>query len=431
MFASYVAALRTYSRDVRIILVASAISSFTMDGVFPVVFNLYILRMGFDAEFVGMVNAVGLLLFSVAALPAGSIGTRFGARAAMIAGVSCTLISAWAVAFTDLVPVAWIPWWITIAYSLLYIGIAFYWVNCSPALINLSPKTEQQRVISVQSAMGNLLAFVGGPLAGLLPVFAVAIFGWTLDDPAPYRLPLILTGAIYLVAFLLIIRIKPVPTEMPTVSGHSPGAPTMAIPFFSVLIVTSIMRFMMVGAVGATNTFFNVFMDEGIGVSPAVIGVIIAVARLTAVFVALMVPYVTERFGTAQTALLAGAGTALVIIPMALFPIWQLAGFGYLGMQSMTSLRYNAQYVYLMSITPPQLRTVMTGAGEFSGGLAFAFFAWIGGFMIVRYGFSWLFISSAIVTLIGCLIFWGFVRWWASRTRDLELATALAEPEAA
>ena len=82
MFASYIAALRSYSRDVRIILVASAISSFTMDGVFPVVFNLYILRMGFDAEFVGMVNAVGLLLFSVAALPAGSIGTRFGARAA-------------------------------------------------------------------------------------------------------------------------------------------------------------------------------------------------------------------------------------------------------------------------------------------------------------------------------------------------------------
>lgn len=431
MFASYIAALRSYSRDVRIILVASAISSFTMDGVFPVVFNLYILRMGFDAEFVGMVNAVGLLLFSVAALPAGSIGTRFGARAAMVAGVSCTLVSAWAVAFTDLVPTAWIPWWITIAYSLLYIGIAFYWVNCSPALINLSPKPEQQRVISVQSAMGNLLAFIGGPLAGLLPVLAVAIFGWTLDDPAPYRLPLILTGAIYLIAFLLIIRIKPVPTEMPTVGGHSPGAPTMAIPFLSVLIVTSIMRFMMVSAVGATNTFFNVFMDEGIGVSPAVIGAIIAVARLTAVFVALMVPYVTERFGTARTALLAGAGTALVILPMALYPLWHLAGLGYLGMQSLTSLRYNAQYVYLMSITPPQLRTVMTGAGEFSGGLAFAFFAWIGGFMIVRYGFGTLFISSAVVTLAGCLIFWVFVRWWASRTRDLELANALAGPDAA
>jgi MFS family permease len=430
MFASYIAALRTYSRDVRIILVASAISSFTMDGVFPVVFNLYILRMGFDAGFVGTVNAIGLLLFSVAALPAGSIGTRFGARTAMVVGVTCTLISAWAVAFTDLLPTSWIPWWITIAYSLLYVGIAFYWVNSSPALINLSPKAEQQRVISVQSAMGNLLAFIGGPLAGLLPVVAVAIFGWTLDDPAPYRLPLILTGAIYLVAFLLIIRIKPVPTELPTVGGHSPGAPTMPIPFFTVLVITSIMRFMMVSAVGATNTFFNVFMDEGIGVSPAVIGAIIAVARLAAVFVALMVPYVTERYGTANTAIWAGVGTALAIIPMALFPVWQLAGLGYLGMQTMTSLRYNAQYVYLMSITPPQLRTAMTGAGEFSGGLAFAFFAWIGGFMIVRYGFDALFISSAMVTLAGCFIFWVFVRWWSSRTRELELSNALAEPDA-
>jgi MFS family permease len=190
------------------------------------------------------------------------------------------------------------------------------------------------------------------------------------------------------------------------------------------------MRFMMVSAVGATNTFFNVFMDEGIGVSPAVIGAIIAVARLAAVFVALMVPYVTERYGTANTAIWAGVGTALAIIPMALFPVWQLAGLGYLGMQTMTSLRYNAQYVYLMSITPPQLRTAMTGAGEFSGGLAFAFFAWIGGFMIVRYGFDALFISSAMVTLAGCFIFWVFVRWWSSRTRELELSNALAEPDA-
>lgn len=429
MFASYYRALRGYSRDVRIILIASAISSFTMDGVFPVVFNLYILRMGFDAEFVGTVNAVGLLLFSVAALPAGSLGTRWGARTAMVLGVSMTLASAWAVALTDLLPTAWIPWWITIAYSLLYSGIAFYWVNCSPALINLSPPAEQQRVISVQSAMGNLLAFVGGPLAGLLPVMAVAFFGWTLDDPAPYRLPLLLTGAIYLVAFLLIIRIKPVPTEMPVVEGRTPGAPPMAIPFLSVLIITSIMRFLIVSGVGATNTFFNVYMDEGIGVSSATIGAIIAVARLAAVFVALLVPFVTERFGTSRTAILAAVGTGLVILPMGLIPLVSVAALGYLGVQTLTSLRYNAMYVYLMSITPPQLRTAMTGAGEFSGGLAFAFFAWIGGYVIVRYGFASLFVSSAIVTLIGCVIFWGFVRWWASRERDLELANALAEPE--
>jgi MFS family permease len=140
------------------------------------------------------------------------------------------------------------------------------------------------------------------------------------------------------------------------------------------------------------------------------------------------VPYVTERFGTSRTAILAGVGGALAIIPMGLLPYWQVAGLGYVGVQNMSSLRYNAMYVYLMSITPPQLRTTMTGAGEFSGGLAFAFFAWIGGFIIVRYGFPSLFISSAIVTLLGCLIFWIFVRWWSSRTRELELANALSEP---
>lgn len=426
MVASYLAALRGYSRDVRTILIVSAISSFTMDGVFPVVFNLYILRMGYNAEFVGTVNAFGLLAFSIAALPAGPMGARLGARKTMVIGVVMTLVSAWAIAFTDLLPQSWIPIWIVTAFSVLYAGIAFYWVNCSPALINLSANSEQARVISVQSAMGNFLAFVGGPLAGLLPIAAVAIFGWSLTMPGPYRLPLMLVGIAYIVALFLILRLKEVPTDAHMVEGGMPGAPPAAIGFLTVLIVTSIFRFLIVSGVGTVNTFFNVYMDEAIQASPATIGIVIAVARFAAIFVALLVPVVVTRFGTARTAIVAVFGTVLVIIPMGLLPYLAVASVGYLGVQTLTSLRYNAMFVYLMSITPPHLRTVMTGAGEFSGGLAFAFFAWIGGYIIVSYGYTMLFVGTALITLVGGFVFWGFVRWWDTRSRALAPA-AIAE----
>ena len=48
MIASYTRALRSYSRDVRFILLVSALMGFTIDGgIYPVVFNLYMLHRGF------------------------------------------------------------------------------------------------------------------------------------------------------------------------------------------------------------------------------------------------------------------------------------------------------------------------------------------------------------------------------------------------
>lgn len=410
MFGSYVRALREYPPDVRIILIVSAISSFTMDGVVPVVFNLYLLRMGFGPAFVGLVNSIALLVFSVASLPAGTLGARYGARTVMVWGVAITLVSAWAIAITDLLPRAIVSAWVIGAFSLLYLGIALYWVNSSPALINLSAHSEQSRVISVQSAFGNLLAFVASPLAGLIPVAVVALSDWSLDDPAPYRYPLMMAGLIYIVALILIVRIKPVPVHTWEREGDTPGAPPVAIVFGGTLIVTSLIRFLVVAGLAVANTFFNVYMDEGMGVSAATIGIVLSMARLSAVFAALMVPAVMRRFGSATTAVFSSLATGLAILPMAFIPLWQVGGLSYLAMQSFTSFRYTALYIYLMSITPPQLRTTMTGAGEFSGGLSFAFFSFIGGIVIVRYGFAALFIIGAATTMLGALWLWIYVR---------------------
>ncbi|MGL4649591.1 MAG: hypothetical protein ACRC1H_09295, partial [Caldilineaceae bacterium] len=62
MFAGTLGALRSYSPDVRRIIAVSALMGFTIDGVFPVIFNLYILRMGYGPDFVGMVNSVALIV---------------------------------------------------------------------------------------------------------------------------------------------------------------------------------------------------------------------------------------------------------------------------------------------------------------------------------------------------------------------------------
>ena len=45
--------------------------------------NLYLLRLDYGTEFIGLVNAVGLLTFGLASLPAGILGSRMSTTALM------------------------------------------------------------------------------------------------------------------------------------------------------------------------------------------------------------------------------------------------------------------------------------------------------------------------------------------------------------
>ncbi len=414
MFAGILPALRSYPQDVRRIIAVAAIIGFTIDGVFPVIFNLYILRMGYGPDFVGLVNSVALVVFSFGSLLAGAVGMRFGARNTMVAGVAVSLFSTVALAVTDLLPAGLRPGWLMVMFSLLYLGVGLFFVNSAPAVVNLTPVGERARVVSVQSAIGNFLAFIGGPLAGFIPVLLAGALGWSLSDPGTYRMPLLISGAMFVLALAWILRVAPASGSAEAVQGEpSPerGAPTVAIAFGSTLAMLSIIRFLQAAGTGAGLTFFNVYMDDGLGVSPQYIGLMVAASRLLAVFAALLVPALVRKLGAANAAVAGASVVALSMLPLALVPIWWVGGAGFMMLNAATSVRYSAYFVYMMAVTPPRLRTAMAGAGEFSGGMAFAAISLVGGVVIVRYGYPQLFLAAGAITAVGVLLNWGYAAW--------------------
>lgn len=417
MIRDLVRSVRRYGRDVRLVLAVSAMLSFTVDGVFPVIFNLYILRMGYGPEFVGQANSVALVVFSLASLPAGTLGTRFGARRVMVSGVVISLLSTWALTLSDSLPAHVKPWWIMGIFSLLYLGVAFYFVNSSPALVNALPASERSRVISVQSALNNFLAFVGGPVAGFIPVLLVSTLGWPIHDPATYRVPLLVAGILLVVATALILAARTLDGHKESEAEGEPaaptGAPTVAIAFGSTLLIMSIIRFLTTAGSGSALTFFNVYMDDALSVPTSTIGLVVALAHLIAVFGALSVPALTRRLGNGPAAVVATVGVALSMIPLGLIPLWPAAGAGFMAMYALTSVRYSAFFVYMMDVTPPRLRTTMAGVGEFAGGLSFALASLLGGYAIVRLGYDWLFVGAGLVTAAGAVMLWLYIRWRA------------------
>src|SRR5688500_8035495 len=109
MLLNYIRTLRDLNRNVLLYLAATAGLGLAFDGgVFSVLFNLYLLRLGFGPEFIGQVAGAGLLSFSLTSLPAGSIGERWGYRHVMVAGLVMIVAGGILLPLSPLLPNQWI-----------------------------------------------------------------------------------------------------------------------------------------------------------------------------------------------------------------------------------------------------------------------------------------------------------------------------------
>lgn len=63
-----------FSRDVRRVLLVNALVGLVSLGVNAVLLNLYLLRLGYGTQEIGMINALGPLCYALASLLAGALG---------------------------------------------------------------------------------------------------------------------------------------------------------------------------------------------------------------------------------------------------------------------------------------------------------------------------------------------------------------------
>lgn len=101
----YVRTLRRLGRDVHLFLLTSALVGLTVfGGISAVLMNLYLLRLGYGPEFIGVFIASGNIAFAAACLPAGALGARLGSRTVMVIGLTAASLGGVATALSELIP---------------------------------------------------------------------------------------------------------------------------------------------------------------------------------------------------------------------------------------------------------------------------------------------------------------------------------------
>lgn len=412
MATSYFKTVRLFNRNVLLYLLIAGLLGFTIDGgIYSVIFNLYLLRLGHGPEFVGQVNAAGMLVFALGSFPLGILGERWGNRRMLIIGMVLMLTGCTLLPLAEFAPAGWQVTGLFMAYIIINVGMAHFYANGPPYIMRITRAEERTHVFSIQSALWSFAAFAGSLIAGFLPGYFAFALANSLDQPAPYRYPLWLAAIMLAPALWAILqtRVDAIHTAPLTNSETSKTRhATRAI--YGLILIMALVRLLQVAGAGVVMTFFNVYMDASLHIATAQIGMVVASGRLLAVLAALVTPLLITRWGTARLAVWASFGVALFLLPLAYVPLWTVAGLGYMGAIALTSIRYPAFLLYIMELTPAGYRSVMSGAGETAAGLSFALMALAGGYLIAMQGYQNLFLLGAAETVVGTLILWGYLR---------------------
>ncbi len=398
--------------------VAIALVGFAIDGgIYAALLNLYLARVGYGPEQIGLVNAVGALVFAFASLPAGLLGERWGSRRLVIGGLGLMAACGVAMPLADILPAAVRMPWLLTTITGLYLGLALYFVNGAPILLALVTSDQRNQAYSSQTALIALAAFVGSLAGGLLPPLIAGAIGASLSEPAPYRYGMIIAGlaiapGILAIAGLPADDLRGAPETPRAAPGPTPADPPLAkaAPIIGLLALIALVRTLQVAGLAATSTFFNLYLDTALHVPVAQIGLLLAIGRLAGVPAALITAALSARFGNRNVVIGATLATAFGMLPLAFIPHWAAASFSLMAVFSLSSIRYAASMVYFLDLVSPSRRATVVGVTEMAAGICFTSLTFGGGYIIALLGYQVLFLLGAALSALSALTFWGLFR---------------------
>ncbi len=281
-------------KNVRLFITRSFILS-VYQGIYDVIFNLYILDLGFREDFLGLVLSVNMLASSIAAVPAGMLCDRYDKRRLMAIFGLLSLIST-APIFLSGSP------WILLLFSAIGGACGSVSSVCATPLLTESCERDTVRVFSLNSAFSLMASIIGCTAGGLMPAIMLRLW----PGCRPYRLTLALSLILLLAGLSTLLMMKSgKPRRMP--NKKAIGLSPCLLKFTAIGALTGV-------GTGAIVPYFNVYFVKVLGASPSWIGALYAATNAIMVAGFAATPLVTSRLGKARAAAL----TQMASIPFLL-----------------------------------------------------------------------------------------------------------------
>jgi MFS family permease len=372
-------------------------------GIFSVIFNLYLLRLGYREDFIGQVASLGTLATGLLAIPAGLLADRLGRKRSMVWSIATNnLAIAGMLLFTNPLAIR--------AFSFLNgATIALLFVSMAPFLMENSTPDERTHLFSANSALMYFAMMGGNLLGGLLPGFWRTWIGGEATSVFAYRYSLLVALALFVLSVVPLIALR---RSRPGDGGESTTVAPADLPQVraghKIAVFALALGLVGLGA-GLFVPFFNVYFVKVHVATTAQVGFIFSVGQVLTGLATLAAPLLARRFGKVYAVGLGQAGSVPFLVMLAFVPNLGVAVAAYWGRTVLMNMIQPVQSAFTMEVIPSRLRATAASLTNTTWSVAWAASAAIGGELIIRAGYSPIFLIAAVAYALSTLLFvWYF-----------------------
>lgn len=396
---SYFAAIRQFSRNARLFLAYSILAGLGT-GIWGVMFNIYLLRMGFPVTFIGTFWLVNMLSHGAASLPAGFIADRFGRRRAFFVATLLSVIAQGSLLFTIE------PAIILVLAAIAGFGEAFHGVTGAPFMMENSEPQERPHLFSLNASFLQISNFGGSMAGGLLPLLWATTLGVPPLDPSAARWALVMGLPLTLGALLPLAFMREKAVEL--AESLKELITLRNVVHFRIVAQLTLLSLVVGVAFGLTVRFFNIFFQDVFKATDSQVGTILAMAALAGAGSILLSPVVAQRWGQVKGILVTQVLSIPFLLLIAVLPSLSAVTVFFLVRGAVYSIGLPLRNQLSMEFISAKERGTTAGFTHMSFDLGGGLGAGMAGLLITGTGFASAFTVAAALILVPAILYYVF-----------------------
>ncbi len=372
---SYADKMRRFSPNARKYLLFVFLTTLNA-GIYGVIFNLYILRLGFEEDFLGLILSAATISTGLFAIPAALVCDRLGRKRTLLLSSVLSAVSLFFL-YNTTTPA------LLVLFSLASgMAAALSLVTGSTFLLENSTAEERMYLFSMSSLIYTFSLLSGNMLGGFFPNLVTDLIPVEPGSALPYRLTLYIS-LIATVASLLPLAYVAENSSME--HNGMRGQLHVYRSIFKSRVVRQMTLFYCMYGIGwgTSLPYFNVYFDTVLGASADQIGIFFSLSQVFMIIGYFLVPILSERIGKVR---LVSTVQILSIPFLLLFVLTNnllLAAVGFVMRYMLMNMANPILNSFKLEIVGPQERSMINsimwmacytfvGVGNYAGGLMMA-----------------------------------------------------------
>ena len=393
-----------FTRNFWFYLAAGGIWSLGLMSFF-LVYNLYLLDLGFNETVMGQISSAMTLGSLAITVPSGLLLNRYGLKrmlkvSVIVAGISLLLRSS-----VDVV-------WLLVLFAFLNGAAIGIWMVSAPPFLTQNTAPEiRSRAFSLSYGMSIGMGVAAGLLAGLSRYLSSWFGTPALPDLSLKKYWLYGSSALVLCSFFLLLRLSETVADAPIAGPNlytnnflrQLDSRPFILRLLTVLIFWSFF-------VGSFSPFFNVFFSRKYNQSLSGVGLIFSLSQFCQLLAVLSMPWLIRKLGRVHAIFSMQLAAAGVLPVLVLIGNVQLAAVIYLIYLSFQVMCEPALENFIMDSVTPAERNMVSALRYMTLFLVQALAVWITGYAITQLGYSVLLVLIAILGVSAAFTFYLFFR---------------------